>query len=73
MLKSKKYIVPYKKEENRLIKKGEKKGFKAGIEIGIEKVAMKMIKSGLDLKTVAKSTGLRLKEVEKLSKSRKGK
>jgi len=32
-----------------------------------------MIKNGLDSKTIAKSTGLRLKDVEKLSKSRKGK
>ena len=50
------------------LKKGLKKGLEKGLEKGRQEVALKMIKGGVDLRTILDCTGLSEKELERLRK-----
>ncbi len=72
--RSKKYVLKFKQEEERLKKLGEQKGLKIGVEIGRkegEKIkAIEMAKGmkleGVDVKIIAKLSGLTEEQIEKL-------
>ncbi len=54
------------KAEETGIEKGIEKGIEQGIEKNTRETALKMIKSGLDIKLIANITGLSVEEIEKL-------
>ena len=72
--KSKKYVLKFKQEEERLKKLGEQRGLKIGVEIGRKegevigrmKMAMGMKKIGIDAKVIAKLSGLTEEQIAKL-------
>ena len=46
--------------------KAEERGIEKGIEKNTRETALKMIKSGLDIKLIANITGLSVEEIQKL-------
>ena len=84
LAKSKKYVLQYKEEAERLMKKGREEGLKIGLEIGIRKgeerglkkgqelvqkaiqMAKGMKKEGIDVKIIAKLSGLSVRQIQKL-------
>jgi DNA repair protein RadC len=70
LAKSEKYVLKYKKEEERLKKEGQKKGVKIGKKLGhLEKaieMAKAMKKRGYDMKEIADVSKLSIKQIEKL-------
>jgi predicted transposase/invertase (TIGR01784 family) len=72
--KSEKYVLKYKKEEQRLKKEGEKKGIqkgrKEGHKAGAKQKAVEMAKAmkkrGYDVKEIADVSKLSIKQIEKL-------
>jgi DNA repair protein RadC len=78
LAKSEKYVLKYKKEEERLKKEGEKKGLQKGQQKGLEigkklghlekaiEMAKAMKKRGYDMKEIADVSKLSIKQIEKL-------
>ena len=48
------------------IEKGMKRGMKRGMKNGIEKIAIKLLKQGLDFEFVKKVTEIPIEEIEKI-------
>ncbi len=67
---SRKYRLPYKEEEERLRKQGEKigekKGFKKGELSKAVEMAKRMKKKGVDIMLIAEVSGLSREEIQKL-------
>ncbi len=55
--------------EERGEKRGEKRGKKIGIEETRRETAKRMLSDGLSIKNIVKYTGLKEKEIEKLSET----
>ena len=51
------------------IEKGKAEGKAEGMAEGIKKVAMKMLKAGMEVRQIAEFTGLTSGEIEKMKKS----
>ena len=64
--KSKKYVLKFKKEEERLKNLGKKEGKKEGVKIGKMIMAKGMKKKGIDVKLIAELSGLTEEQIEKL-------
>ncbi len=72
--RSKKYVLKFKQEEERLKKLGEQRGLKIGVEIGRKEgekikaieMAKGMKQEGVDIKIIAKLSGLTEEQIEKL-------
>ena len=80
--KSKKYVLKYQQEAEKLLEKGRKEGWiegkKEGVEEGLEKgeqrglkkgleiMAKALKKQGVDLKTIAAASGLSIQRIRKL-------
>ncbi len=76
--RSRKYVMPFKKEEERIRKEGEKVGMRKGEKIGIKKgeerglkkkaveMAKILKKKGVDVNLIAVASKLSIKEIEKL-------
>ena len=63
---SKKYLLPYKEEEERLKKQGEKRGREAGAKDKAVEMAKALKKKGMDPAAIAEVSGLSLEEIQKL-------
>jgi DNA repair protein RadC len=74
IMRSRKYVLRYKKEEERLKKLGRKLGRKEGELIGLKKGALNkaiqmakgMKKKGIDVEVIAELSGLSKEQIEKL-------
>lgn len=72
--RSRKYVMPFKKEEERLKKLGHKAGRKEGVKVGRKEgaklkaieMARLMKKKGIDVTLIAGISKLSIKEIEKL-------
>ncbi len=68
--RSRKYVMPFKKEEERIKNIGVKIGRKEGEKIGLKKKAIEMAKilkkKGIDVNLIAIASKLSIKEIEKL-------
>ena len=60
-----------KKGKKQGLKQGKKEGKKEGLEEGKQKIALKMLKLGLDKKQIAEITGLSIIEIKKLENNKK--
>ncbi len=67
---SKKYVLPFKEEEERLKNQGRKEGEKTGIKKGELNKAVEMAKilkkRGVEVSLIQEASGLSIKEIEKL-------
>ncbi len=82
LARSKKYVLQYKEEAERIMEKGRKEGIKIGEMMGIEKgekiglkkgeekskieMAKGMKKEGIDIRIIAKVAGLSMTQIKKL-------
>ena len=73
LARSKKYVLQYKEEAERIMEKGRKEGIRIGLEKGQELVEQKTIqmakgmkKEGIDVKIIAKLSGLSIAQIKNL-------
>ena len=66
LAKSEKYVLKYKKEEERIRKEGEKAGLKKGVKLKAVEMAKALKKKGVDVKVIAEVSNLSIKQIEKL-------
>jgi DNA repair protein RadC len=66
LARSKKYVLQYKEEAERLMDKGRKEGIETGEKIGKIKMAKDMKKKGYDLKEIASISKLSIDQIKKL-------
>jgi DNA repair protein RadC len=68
--KSKKYVLKYQQEAEKLLEKGRLEGIKIGEERGLEKGKIQVVKAlkkkGVDVKLIAAASGLSIVQIKKL-------
>ncbi len=66
LAKSEKYVLRYKKEEQRIRKEGEKIGIKKGAELKAVEMARALKQKGVDVKMIADVSKLSISQIQKL-------